>query len=138
MSQGTVVIADDDADIRDLVAFKLDAAGFTVVPASDGDEALRLITEHRPALAVLDVMMPGQSGLDVLRSIRADEALSGTRVILLTARSRDVDVDAGFSTGATTTSPSLQPPGARPPRHHPAGTRLTTWARSSSNPGSCA
>ncbi|MEN3120787.1 MULTISPECIES: response regulator [Janibacter] len=100
MSQGTVVIADDDADIRDLVAFKLDAAGFTVVPASDGDEALRLITEHRPALAVLDVMMPGQSGLDVLRSIRADEALSGTRVILLTARSRDVDVDAGFSTGA--------------------------------------
>lgn len=100
MPQGTVVIADDDVDIRDLVTFKLDSAGFTVVAAADGDEALRLITEHRPALAVLDVMMPGQSGLDVLRTIRADETLSSTRVILLTARSRDVDVDAGFSTGA--------------------------------------
>ena len=100
MTQGTVVVADDDADIRDLVTFKLGSAGYTVVPAADGDEALRLITEHRPDLAVLDVMMPGQSGLDVLRSIRADEALAGTRVILLTARARDVDVDAGFSTGA--------------------------------------
>lgn len=100
MTQGTVVVADDDADIRDLVTFKLGSAGYTVVPAADGDEALRLITEHRPELAVLDVMMPGQSGLDVLRSIRADEALAGTRVILLTARARDVDVDAGFSTGA--------------------------------------
>lgn len=100
MTQGTVVVADDDADIRDLVTFKLGSAGYTVVPAADGDEALQLINEHRPELAVLDVMMPGQSGLDVLRSIRADEALAGTRVILLTARARDVDVDAGFSTGA--------------------------------------
>ena len=100
MTQGTVVVADDDADIRDLVTFKLGSAGYTVVPAAVGDEALQLINEHRPELAVLDVMMPGQSGLDVLRSIRADEALAGTRVILLTARARDVDVDAGFSTGA--------------------------------------
>lgn len=100
MGQPTVVVADDDADIRDLVTFKLGSAGYTVVPAADGDEALQLINEHRPELAVLDVMMPGQSGLDVLRSIRADEALAGTRVILLTARARDVDVDAGFSTGA--------------------------------------
>ncbi|WP_068262555.1 response regulator transcription factor [Janibacter limosus] len=100
MGQGTVVVADDDVDIRDLVAFKLDSAGYTVVPAADGDEALRLITEHRPDVAVLDVMMPGQSGLDVLRSIRADDQLAHTRVILLTARARDVDVDAGFSTGA--------------------------------------
>lgn len=100
MGQGAIVVADDDADIRDLVAFKLDNAGFTVMPAADGDEALRLIAEHRPDLAVLDVMMPGQSGLDVLRAVRADDDLTGTKVILLTARARDVDVDAGFSTGA--------------------------------------
>lgn len=100
MGDRTVVVADDDADIRDLVAFKLDNAGFTVVPAADGDEALDLVLEHRPDLALLDVMMPGRSGLDVLRSIRADDSLAGTRVILLTARARDVDVDAGFSTGA--------------------------------------
>lgn len=100
MGDRTVVVADDDADIRDLVAFKLDNAGFTVVPAADGDEALDLVLEHRPDLALLDVMMPGRSGLDVLRSIRADDSLAGTRVILLTARARDVDVDEGFSTGA--------------------------------------
>lgn len=100
MGDRTVVVADDDADIRDLVAFELDNAGFTVVPAADGDEALDLVLEHRPDLALLDVMMPGRSGLDVLRSIRADDSLAGTRVILLTARARDVDVDEGFSTGA--------------------------------------
>lgn len=100
MGDRTVVVADDDADIRDLVTFKLDNAGFTVVPAADGDEALDVVLEHRPDLALLDVMMPGRSGLDVLRSIRADDSLAGTRVILLTARARDVDVDAGFSTGA--------------------------------------
>src|SRR5260370_40062300 len=51
-------------------------------------------------LAVLDVMMPGLSGIDVLRKIRGDERTRGVRVILLTARSRDTDVDAGFATGA--------------------------------------
>ncbi|MGE9784296.1 response regulator [Janibacter sp. CX7] len=100
MTERTVVVADDDADIRDLVSFKLSNAGYTVVPVTDGDEALRAVDEHRPDLAVLDVMMPGRSGLDVLRAIRADDALTATKVILLTARARDVDVDAGFSTGA--------------------------------------
>ncbi|MHA7124953.1 response regulator transcription factor [Janibacter indicus] len=100
MTERTVVVADDDADIRDLVAFKLANAGYTVVPVADGDEALHAIGEHRPDLAVLDVMMPGRSGLDVLRAIRDDGELARTKVILLTARAREVDVDAGFSTGA--------------------------------------
>ncbi|MDO5502314.1 MAG: response regulator [Actinomycetia bacterium] len=100
MSQTTVLIADDDADIRDLVAFKLRKAGYEVIAADDGSAALSQIRETRPQLAVLDVMMPGMSGLDVLREVRADEDLAGTKIILLTARARDVDVDAGFSTGA--------------------------------------
>lgn len=100
MAQGTVLVADDDGDIKDLVAFKLENAGYSVVAVDDGDEALRQMREVRPELAVLDVMMPGLSGLDVLREIRTDESLAGTKVILLTARARDVDVDAGFSTGA--------------------------------------
>lgn len=100
MAQGGVLVADDDGDIRDLVAFKLENAGYAVVAVADGDEALRQVREQRPELAVLDVMMPGMSGLDVLREIRADEDLVATKVILLTARARDVDVDAGFSTGA--------------------------------------
>ncbi|USQ79747.1 response regulator [Ornithinimicrobium faecis] len=100
MTQGTVLVADDDDDIRDLVAFKLESAGYAVEATSDGDQAWTRVQEVRPDLAILDVMMPGLSGLDVLRRIRADEALASTRVILLTARAREVDVDAGFSTGA--------------------------------------
>lgn len=100
MAQSTVLVADDDDDIRELVTFKLENAGYSVVAVADGDEALEQVRTRQPALAVLDVMMPGLSGLDLLREIRADDDLDGTKVILLTARARDVDVDAGFSTGA--------------------------------------
>lgn len=95
-----VVVADDDDDIRDLVELKLTQSGYTVRACANGVEALEEIRRQPPTLAVLDVMMPGLSGIDVLREVRADEALKGVRVVLLTARSRDTDVDMGFSTGA--------------------------------------
>lgn len=95
-----VLIADDDPDIRDLVAFKLEQAGYDVVAVADGAEALAAVAERAPAVAILDVMMPRMSGMDVLSALRADPALHGVRVILLTARSRDVDVDLGFASGA--------------------------------------
>jgi DNA-binding response OmpR family regulator len=95
-----VLVADDDADIRELVAFKLEQAGFDVTSVSDGAAALDAIRANPPRLAVLDVMMPGLSGIDVLRQVRADESLGDVRIILLTARSRDLDVDAGFASGA--------------------------------------
>jgi DNA-binding response OmpR family regulator len=96
----SILIADDDRDIRDLVAFKLQQAGFDVLVASDGADALDAIRQRQPALAILDVMMPRLSGMDVLSAVRAEPALEGVRVILLTARSRDVDVDVGFASGA--------------------------------------
>ena len=95
-----VLVADDDADIRELVAFKLEQAGFDVTSVGDGAAALDAIRANPPRLAVLDVMMPGLSGIDVLRQVRADESLGAVRIILLTARSRDLDVDAGFASGA--------------------------------------
>jgi DNA-binding response OmpR family regulator len=95
-----VLVADDDADIRELVAFKLEQAGYDVTSVGDGAAALDAIRANPPRLAVLDVMMPGLSGIDVLRQIRADESLGAVRIILLTARSRDLDVDAGFASGA--------------------------------------
>lgn len=95
-----VVIADDDADIRELVAFKLSNAGYEVTTASDGVEALEAIRATSPALAILDVMMPGLSGLDVLRRLRDGEGPEGCRVLLLTARARDSEVDSGFAAGA--------------------------------------
>jgi DNA-binding response OmpR family regulator len=95
-----ILVADDDRDIRDLVTFKLSQAGFRVQVVGDGTAALAAIEEDPPDLAVLDVMMPGLSGIDVLRKMRDAERTRGVRVILLTARSRDADVDAGFATGA--------------------------------------
>lgn len=95
-----IVVADDDDDIRDLVSFKLRQAGYDVSAVSDGSAALESIRAELPQLAVLDVMMPGLSGVDVLREVRSDPALDGVAVILLTARSRDTDVDEGFAAGA--------------------------------------
>jgi len=95
-----IVVADDDLDILDLVVFKLNQAGFDTVAVTDGVAALAAIEAAPTSLAILDIMMPGLSGLDVLRNLRASEATRDLRVILLTARARDVDVDTGFATGA--------------------------------------
>ncbi len=95
-----ILVAEDDQDIRELVVFKLSQAGYEVVAVDDGLAALAAIEANPPRLAILDVMMPGLSGLDVLRMVRANEATKGLDVILLTARSRDSDIDAGFATGA--------------------------------------
>ena len=95
-----VLVADDDDDIRDLVAFRLDRAGYDVLRAGDGQEALDLAREHRPDLAVLDVMMPRMTGYDVTRELRADQATSRIPVILLTARVQEADVARGFEAGA--------------------------------------
>jgi len=96
-----IVVADDDSDILDLVVFKLTQAGFETVAVSDGVAALAAIEADPPRLAILDVMMPGLSGIDVLRKIRANEATRDLDVILLTARARDTDVDIGFAVGAS-------------------------------------
>jgi DNA-binding response OmpR family regulator len=95
-----VLIADDDEDIRALVAFRLERAGYDVVTAGDGEQALRLALEHAPQLAVLDVMMPKLTGLEVTRRLRAEEATSAIPVILLTARVQEADIAAGFDAGA--------------------------------------
>ena len=96
----TVLVADDDADVRDVVVFKLEQAGYDVIVAEDGAAALQCARERKPDLAVLDVMMPGVSGLDAIREIRADAALADLPVILLTARAQESDVETGFDSGA--------------------------------------
>jgi DNA-binding response OmpR family regulator len=95
-----IVVADDDLDILDIVVFKLNQAGFDTVAVTDGVAALAAINAEPTRLAILDIMMPGLSGLDVLRNLRASEATRDLNVILLTARARESDVDVGFSVGA--------------------------------------
>ncbi|WP_461022603.1 response regulator transcription factor [Thalassiella azotivora] len=94
-----VLVADDDRDIRELVAFRLEAAGFEVEQAEDGAQALERLRRSPPDLAVLDVMMPGLSGMDVTRQLRADPVTAHVPVILLTARAQEADVEAGFAAG---------------------------------------
>ena len=95
-----VLVADDDEDIRALIEFRLERADYDVLTAGDGEQALALALEHRPQLAVLDVMMPKLTGYEVTRRIRSNESVSGMPVILLTARVQDDDVTHGFESGA--------------------------------------
>ena len=95
-----VVCADDDEDILALVTLRLERAGFDVVQARDGDEAVATITTRRPALAILDVMMPKRTGIDVLTALRADPGLAGLKVILLSARVQESDIERGVEAGA--------------------------------------
>jgi len=95
-----IVVADDDADIRDLVVFKLEQSGHDVVPVVDGAAAVEACRQVLPDLAVLDVMMPGMSGFEACRELRDDPALSRIPVILLTARAQETDIEQGFNVGA--------------------------------------
>ena len=96
----TVLVADDDNDIRELVAFKLAQAGYEVVTAADGVSALDVARTTALDLAVLDLMMPGLSGLDVCAQLRREEATATLPVIMLTAKAQEQDVATGFATGA--------------------------------------
>jgi DNA-binding response OmpR family regulator len=96
----TILVADDDEDILGLVRFRLTRSGYTVAEAHDGEEALRVLAERQPALAVLDVGMPKLDGLEVTRRIRADPATARMPVILLTAWVQEADVQRGFEAGA--------------------------------------
>jgi DNA-binding response OmpR family regulator len=95
-----VLCADDDGDILSLVSLRLERAGYRVVTAADGEEAVALAREHRPAVAVLDVMMPRRTGLEVLSELRRDDSFAGLKVILLSARVQEADVERGVEAGA--------------------------------------
>jgi DNA-binding response OmpR family regulator len=98
--QPVVLAADDDDDILQLIVFRLERSGYTVLQARDGEEALALALEHRPDLAVLDVLMPKMDGFELTRRLRAEPTTSRMPIIMLTARVQDADVQQGFDAGA--------------------------------------
>jgi DNA-binding response OmpR family regulator len=95
-----ILVADDDDDILLLLSFHFERAGYEVVQARDGLEALRVAMDRRPALAVLDVTMPGIDGFEVTRELRRNVATRSMPVILLTARAQATDVAQGMAAGA--------------------------------------
>ncbi|HXC51945.1 MAG TPA: response regulator [Candidatus Limnocylindrales bacterium] len=95
-----VVLVDDEANIRETVAFILDAEGVEVATASDGIEGLAAVRRLRPKVVLLDVMMPKMDGYEVCRAIRQDANLMGMYVIILTAKGQRSDEQRAFETGA--------------------------------------
>ena len=96
----TVLIADDEPSLRLLVSATIASDEYEVVEAVDGDEAWKLIRRHRPSVVLLDVQMPGRTGLDLTRAIREDPELTRTCVVLLTSKAQQADVEAGLAAGA--------------------------------------
>jgi two-component system phosphate regulon response regulator PhoB len=95
-----VLVVDDEPDIAALVAYHLARSGYRVSTAATGGEALAAAARERPALVVLDLMLPDRSGYDVLERLRADDATRGVPVLMLTARGAEADRIRGLSLGA--------------------------------------
>ena len=95
-----ILIADDEPNIVASLAFLMRKCDYEVCVARDGDEALQLAETFRPDLVLLDVMMPRRSGFEVCRLLRENQALRPMRIVMLSARGRDVEVGKGLALGA--------------------------------------
>lgn len=95
-----VLIVEDEPNIALPLEFIMSQAGYDVRVAVDGDAALDAIAERQPDLVLLDVMIPKRDGYEVCQTIRANPALSGVRIIMLTAKGRDVEREKGLALGA--------------------------------------
>ncbi|RME88139.1 MAG: response regulator [Anaerolineae bacterium] len=95
-----ILIAEDERDIRDLVAFTLRFAGYQVVAAANGEEALELTRDEAPDLVLLDVRMPRMTGYDVCRAIKSDPQLKDIPVVFLSAKGQESEIRAGLDAGA--------------------------------------
>lgn len=96
-----ILVVEDEESIRTLITLNLQAAGYTVEEAKDGTQALEKIKSVKPDLVLLDWMLPGLDGLDVLRSLKSDPAFATLPVIMLTAKSEEYDIVLGLEMGAT-------------------------------------
>lgn len=95
-----VLIADDEPNIVVSLEFMMKREGYEVLVARDGPSALAAIRRERPALVLLDAMMPGMTGFDVCEAVRADAEVRDTPILMLTAKGRDTDVARGVGAGA--------------------------------------
>jgi DNA-binding response OmpR family regulator len=95
-----ILVAEDEKQIADMIAFKLTNSGHQVIRAQDGEQAMKLAQHDIPDLIMLDVMMPGLSGFEVLRRLKADSTLRSVPVIMVTAKGHERDVLSGLHGGA--------------------------------------
>lgn len=100
VSGKTIVVIEDEEDILDVVDYNLSRAGFAVACSSDGVAGLELVRSTRPALVVLDLMLPGMDGIEVCRRLRRDADTAAIPVIMLTAKGAESDIVGGLAAGA--------------------------------------
>ena len=98
MSEGTILVIEDDADIRNLLHFNLEKEGFTSIEAGDGVTGLAMAREQKPSLVLLDLMLPGMDGFAVCRELRQRSESMG--IIMLTARTQEMEKVGGLMMGA--------------------------------------
>ena len=96
----TIYIVEDEPDIRETLAYNLSQEGFKVSEFSNAESCLNKIQKKKPDLLLLDLMLPGMSGLDLCKEIRADKTLKNLAIIMLTAKGEEVDRIIGFELGA--------------------------------------
>jgi DNA-binding response OmpR family regulator len=95
-----VLIADDEPNIVISLQFLMEASGYEVRTVADGEAALQVLLDFRPHLVLLDVMMPKRNGYEICQAIRETPALDGMKVVMLTAKGRDIDAEKGLALGA--------------------------------------
>lgn len=100
MTQPTVLLVEDEPAQREVLAYNLEAEGFRVVPAGNGEEALMLVDEESPDIIILDWMMPELSGIEVCRRLKMRPETRAIPIIMLSARAEEVDRIRGLETGA--------------------------------------
>jgi two-component system alkaline phosphatase synthesis response regulator PhoP len=99
-AQKKILVVEDEKDVRELVRYNLEQEGFRVLEAEEGEFALALVRRERPALVILDIMLPGMSGLDICRVMRHEHEIARVPVLMLTARAAEVDKIVGLEVGA--------------------------------------
>jgi two-component system alkaline phosphatase synthesis response regulator PhoP len=100
VERATILVVDDEPGLREIVRVNLEAAGYRVLEAAEGQEALDLVEREHPDLLILDLMLPGMDGWEVLRRLESRPETAGLPVIILTARAGDEDRLRGLEEGA--------------------------------------
>jgi len=95
-----ILVVDDDPHVIKLLTFVLKNEGYDVFSATNGEEAIAMIRESKPALMLLDVMMPKKNGYEVCHEVKSDPGLSDICIVMLTAKGQEADKDKGLSLGA--------------------------------------
>lgn len=100
MNQNLILIAEDDDDIRDMLSFAVESAGYRAVAAKDGQTAARILTVAKPVGMITDVRMPAMNGMELCRLARSNPDNQDTAILMISANAHAYDVDAGMGAGA--------------------------------------